>query len=256
MILNKILMFLKHHIKEFAKSIPVILLIFVVYVQCTKIGTNLLLETPGIKWYVSEENVSKEDLQLISNKANTLLRDKSIDPSSFDVNLILCGSTNEFLWKSLIWDESVLGVTRWIFGNTTINKSFIKEDRMDYNDSKLSAVIAHELCHIYLSKKLSLWELIWLDNWKSEGFCEYISEHSSLSVDKGLSLFLANDKAEIEKLDDKVIYFYFTARLKTDYLLGFRGVPFEEFIDTKYDDETLESEIRNALTSGEYEFLP
>lgn len=69
-------MFLKHHIKEFAKGIPVILLIFVVYVQCAKIGTNLLLETPGIKWYVSEENVSKEDLQIISNKANTLLRDK------------------------------------------------------------------------------------------------------------------------------------------------------------------------------------
>ena len=66
---------------------------------------------------------------------------------------------------------------------------------------------------------------------------------------------MTNNKTEIEKTDnDKILYFYFTSRLKTDYLLGYKKVPFDEFIDTEYDEELLEEEIRTALKKEEYKF--
>jgi hypothetical protein len=139
-----------------------------------------------------------------------------------------------------------------------INKSLIKENRMDgFENSSLSDVVIHELCHIYLSKRLSKWKEYFMESWKNEGFCEYIADHSTIGVDNGLSLFLANDKSEIEKTDHiKTLYFYFTSRLKTDYLLGHKNIQFEEFVKTEYDEVALEKEIRSAIMNGEYEYMP
>lgn len=255
-ILNKIKPFIVNEFKKFAKALPIVILIFVLYGQCTKLGSKLMLVTPGIEWYLPEDSeTTKDELLAIANDVHNLLQDKGIETKDFNVNVIICGSAKEFLWKSLVWDDQTLGVTRWLLGNTTINKSSIKNDKMDLNDSKLSETIAHELCHIYLSKKLSLLDFILLKAWKDEGFAEYISEHSTLDIEKGLSLFMTNNKAEIEKTDrDKILYFYFTSRLKTDYLLGYKKMPFDEFIDTDYDEELLEEEIRTALKNETYKF--
>lgn len=256
-ILNKIKLFIVNEIKKFAKALPIVILIFVLYVQCTKLGTNLVLDANGIKWYISQNiDYTKEELQEIADTVTLSLHKKGIETKDFDVTLVLCNSTNEFLWKALVWDDKNQGVTRHLFEHTVINRSSIKENRMiDFENSTLSDVIIHEICHIYLSKRLSKIKVFFLESWKNEGYCEYISEHSTLDIEKGLSLFMTNNKTEIEKTDnDKILYFYFTSRLKTDYLLGYKKVPFDEFIDTEYDEELLEEEIRNALKKGEYKF--
>lgn len=256
--LKKLGRFILTQLKKIALAIPVAVLLVVLYVQCTKIGSDLMLETSGIKWYVSDDGATKDDIQAISDIVNKTLSDKGIDPSDFDVNLILCNSTNEFLWKALVWDANNQGITRHLFDNIVINKSSIKENKMEgFENSSLSDVVIHELCHIYLSKRLSQWDAYFMESWKNEGFCEYIAEHSTIGVENGLSLFLANDKSEIEKTDHiKTLYFYFTSRLKTDYLLGHKRVPFEEFVNTEYDEEALESEIRKDLMNEEYEYMP
>ena len=255
-ILNKIKPFIVNEFKKFAKALPIVILIFVLYGQCTKLGSKLMLVTPGIEWYLPEDSeTTKDELLAIANDVHNLLQDKGIETKDFNVNVIICGSANEFLWKALVWDETIQGVTRCFFKTTIVNKSSISQNKMDSNDNKLSDVIAHELCHIYLSKKLSLLDYTFLELWKNEGYCEYISEHSTLDIEKGLSLFMTNNQAEIEKTDrDKILFFYFTSRLKTDFLLGYKKVPFDYFIDTEYDEEMLEEEIRNALKDGEYKF--
>lgn len=255
-ILNKVGHFVLSEIKKFALAIPIVILLFTIYVQCTKIGTVLTLDANGIKWYISQNiDYTKEELQKIAGTVTLSLHKKGIETKDFDVTLVLCNSTQEFLWKALVWDETIQGVTRCFFKTTIVNKSSISQNKMDSNDNKLSDVIAHELCHIYLSKKLSLLDYTFLESWKNEGYCEYISEHSTLDIEKGLSLFMTNNQAEIEKTDrDKILFFYFTSRLKTDYLLDYKKVPFDDFIDTEYDEELLEEEIRNALKKGEYKF--
>lgn len=250
--------FILSQLKKIAIAIPVAFLAVVLYVQCTKIGSNLMLEPSGVKWYVSDTGVSKDDIQAISDIVNKSLYEKGIDTRDFDVNIILCNSTNEFLWKALVLDANNQGITRHLLDNIVINKSSIKENKMDgFENSSLSDIIIHELCHIYLSKRLSKWDAYFMESWKNEGFCEYIAEHSTIGVDNGLSLFLTNDKSEIEKTDQiKNLYFYFTSRLKTDYLLGHKDIQFEDFVNTEYDEEALEKEIRNAIMNGEYEYMP
>lgn len=244
------------HTKYIIKNIVCAVVLLTIYVQCTKIGSSIMLETSGLHWYVNKDAEStKEELNNVSSKVHDLFNKKNINTNNFDVNIVLCNSTNEFLWKALVWDETIQGVTRCFFKTTIVNKSSISQNKMDGNDNKLSDVIAHELCHIYLSKKLSLLDYTFLESWKNEGYCEYISEHSTLDIEKGLSWFMTNNQAEIEKTDrDKILFFYFTSRLKTDYLLGYKKVPFDYFIDTDYDEELLEEEIRTALKKGEYKF--
>lgn len=256
-ILNKVGDFVLSEIKKFAIAIPIVILLFTIYVQCTKIGTVLTLDANGIKWYISQNiDYTKEELQKIAGTVTLSLHKKGIETKDFDVTLVLCNSTQEFLWKALVWDDKNQGVTRHLFEHTVINRSSIKENRMiDFDNSTLSDVIIHELCHIYLSKRLSKIKVFLLETWKNEGYCEYVSEHSTLDIEKGLSWFMTNNQAEIEKTDrDKILFFYFTSRLKTDFLLGYKKVSFEEFIDTEYDEELLEEEIRNALKKGEYKF--
>ena len=256
-ILNIVGHFVLSEIKKFAIAIPIVILSFTIYVQCTKIGTVLTLDTNGIKWYISQNiDFTKEELQEIADTVTLSLHKKGIETKDFDITLVLCNSTNEFLWKALVWDDKLQGVTRHLFEHTVINRSSIKENKMiDFDNSTLSDVIIHEICHIYLSKRLSKIKVFFLETWKNEGYCEYISEHSTLDIEEGLSLFMTNDKAEIEKTDrDKILYFYFTSRLKTDYLLGYKKMPFDEFIDTDYDEELLEEEIRTALKNETYKF--
>lgn len=256
-ILNIVGRFVLSEVKKFALAIPIVILLFTIYVQCTKIGTVLTLDANGIKWYISQNiDYTKEELQKITDTVTLSLHKKGIETKDFDVTLVLCNSTNEFLWKALVWDDKNQGVTRHLLEHTVINRSSIKENRMiDFDNSTLSDVIIHEICHIYLSKRISKIRVFFLETWKNEGYCEYISEHSTLDIEKGLSLFMTNNKTEIEKTDnDKILYFYFTSRLKTDYLLGYKKVPFDEFIDTEYDEELLEEEIRTALKKEEYKF--
>ncbi len=72
-----------------------------------------MLVTPGIEWYLPEDSeATKDELLAITNDVHNLLQVKGIETKDFNVNVIICGSTNEFLWKALVWDETIQGVTR------------------------------------------------------------------------------------------------------------------------------------------------
>ncbi len=244
--------FSKKQIKEFAKAILVAIPVFFIYINCTKIGSEYVLKTNNIDWYVPESEKSTEALTHIADSVLSTLNKKGIDTNCIEATIILCNSTNEFMWKSITWDNKIQGATRWQFKHIAINNCSIEENKMiGFDNSTLSDVITHEFCHIYLYKKLPFWDFIFLESWKNEGFCEYIADHSSIGIGTGLNLFLTSDLANKE---DEAKYFYFKSRLKSDYLLGYKGISFEEFVDTKYDVESLENEIRTALKNGEYKF--
>ncbi len=243
------------NIKKLVLAIVTSILICILFIKCTKIGSISTLKTDGIEWFLSKNSESvQKDLIPISNIVINTLHEKGIETKDFNIDIILSNSTNEFFLKALVLDDKVQAVTRKFWGNIIINKSSIKENKMYGNNNKLSEIIIHELAHVYLSKKISKVKSILLETWKDEGFAEYISEHSTIGIEKGLSLFLTNNQSGIEDEYNKILYFYFTSRLKTDFLLGYKKVSFEEFINTEYDEKLLEEEIRNALKKGEYKF--
>lgn len=258
-VLNKVKDLILYNLKKIANGIPVAVILLFVYFQCTKIGSRLLMETPDLKWHVSDTTATKMDLMMVFNRVNSLLKSKNVDTKGLNTTLILCESKEEFKWKSFAFDDKIQAGTRNLFGYIVINKNSIKGDSMvGFDNSALSQVIAHELCHMFLSRRLSTLNYLFLKSWKNEGFCEYVASHSTLDLCKGVSWFLVEDKSELEKYEDydETLYFYFSSRMKADYLLDHKRVPLIEFINTSYDVEALEREMREALKSGEYEFLP
>ena len=93
------------------------------------------------------------------------------------------------------------------------------------------------------------------ENWKIEGFCEYHSASSSFPPDKGLRIFIGEDSYDFVTSNEiKPEYFYFVSRLRTDYLLNFKKVSESDYWSTKYDENQLDDEIRQALKEKRYTF--
>lgn len=127
-----------------------------------------------------------------------------------------------------------------------------------FSKNPASSTIAHELCHIYEYEKLGAMKYCMCsleEEWKIEGFADYVSEKSLLKVDKGIELFIEGDNGYIEDVEGYIVeraILYFFGRLRTDYLLRHKGIPEDEYWDTNYDTDKLDDEIREALRSGEY----
>jgi hypothetical protein len=49
-------------------------------------------------------------------------------------------------------------------------------------------------------------------------------------------------------------YFYFVSRLRTDYLFNFKKIKESDYWSTKYDEDQLDDEIRQALKEKIYAF--
>ncbi|MCL1943552.1 MAG: hypothetical protein FWF54_08435 [Candidatus Azobacteroides sp.] len=126
---------------------------------------------------------------------------------------------------------------------------------------RLSDVIAHELTHSYLKEKMGFFKYIKMNffgKWKNEGFCEFIANSSSFNIEDGKRIFVENGEEQEKLKSNKDIlaysYFYFTSRLKTDYLLSYKKISLNEFLNTDFNETDLENEIRRSLLSKKYVF--
>lgn len=130
-----------------------------------------------------------------------------------------------------------------------------------FNKGIASGTIAHELCHIYEYEKLGTIKYCVCcleEEWKIEGFADYVAEKSSLKENKAIDFFMKDNEGYVGDVEENKYYvgerdiLYFLGRLRTDYLLRHKGIPENEYWDTKYDTDKLDDEIREALRSGEY----
>lgn len=92
--------------------------------------------------------------------------------------------------------------------------------------------------------------------WKCEGFSDYVANNSTLRIPLGVRMFMEGRYSD-EALNINEAFFtnYFVGRLRTDYLLGYKHVPEDEYWDTDYDVAKLDEEIRQALKAGEYQIF-
>ena len=130
-----------------------------------------------------------------------------------------------------------------------------------FSKNPASSTIAHEICHIYEYEKLGFIKFCKCsvdEEWKIEGFADYVAEKSSLKEDKGIEHFIDGNNGYVGDFGEYKCYIgdrpilYFLGRLRTDYLLRHKGIPEDEYWETKYDTDKLDDEIREALRSGEY----
>ena len=229
------------------------------------IGMTKIGSVDNLKNYVTKKDTAhKNDIMLALDSCVALLKDNNIQTKT-NKRIIFCTNIKTYNLKTFFLHKNTLGVNHTLFNAIIMAPADYKNNKQNKNDErlinrKISDAVAHEITHLYMQERVGYLRNITMglfQKWKTEGFCEYIANSSSFDIEKGKRIFLGDKSLRKEMLDSnlmKTCYFYFESRLKTDFLLSYKKLTFDKFINTNFDKGELESEIRQKLLSGEYVF--
>lgn len=251
-------------LKQILLSLLSIGLIFLSISLYTKFNAKKIAEIQGISIYTADKN-NKQNIIYIVDTCMQQIKDKGIQ-DNFKETVIFSSDAKEYNRRTFFRGGGTLAKNIYFMriivcapADFSINRQYARHENL--HARRLSDILAHELMHSYLYKKLGFIrfkKMMIYENWKSEGFSDYIANSSSLDIEDGKRIFIENGEkqAEIEASRDiwKYVYFYFKSRMKVDYLLSYKKMSFDDFINTKFDEQKLENEIREALQKGLYTF--
>jgi len=129
--------------------------------------------------------------------------------------------------------------------NILINKSDVGEDlvflnRPEHNKRSLSGVIAHEVTHLFIRKKVGTFRAFLMPTWKNEGYCEYVAGDSTITYEEGVKLWKENP-------NDDSKYRYFKYHMMVRYLLETERLSIEDVLHKDFDMRDLEAKVFRSL---------
>jgi len=176
---------------------------------------------------------------------------------SCDYKIYLCNSNNEYQKKRDLRTADEIEpdfLIEYVTEKRDTSRAYPEMDNVDKRDYFV-AVITYS----YIREKLGFWKwkkTITYEPWKIKGYSAYTAGYSVANPEISKKLFLERKISDgnITVLQGlwKNIYGMFRYRLRTDYLLRYKGIPEDEYWETEYDTDKLDDEIREALQSGEY----
>lgn len=240
--------------------LAVLLLLAPVYRLACGIGLKKAYSKNGITIYADGVGHKEEAKQM----AETLRVQLSEVDSEYSpkISVYFCRTMAEFQIKAIAIGKPIAlsrtNLKATLFRPCDWVKNSIEPRKPELLSRSLSSALLHETLHHYEREKLGAIRFfikMRSENWKIEGFCEYHSASSSFPIDKGLRIFSGEDNYDFVTSNEiKPEYFYFVSRLRTDYLLNFKKVNESDYWSTKYDEDQLDDEIRQALKEKIYAF--
>ena len=240
--------------------LAVLLLLAPVYRLACGIGLKKAYSQNGITIYADGVGHKEEAKQM----AETLRIQLSEVDSEYSpkISIYFCRTMAEFHIKAIAIGKPIAlsrtNLKATLFRPCDWTKNSIEPRKPELLQRSLTSALLHEALHHYEREKLGAIRFfikMRSENWKIEGFCEYHSATSSFPIDKGLRIFSGEDNYDfVISSEIKPEYFYFVSRLRTDYLLNFKKVNESDYWSTKYDEDQLDEEIRQALKEKIYAF--
>ena len=131
--------------------------------------------------------------------------------------------------------------------NILVNKSDVGADlvflnRPQNNKRSLSGVVAHEVTHLFIRKRVGTLRAALMPTWKNEGYCEYIAEDSTITFTEGVRLWKENPKD-----DSKYRYFKYHAMVK--YLLETEKLTIDDVFNREFNVQELEEKVFRSLSA-------
>ena len=240
--------------------LAVLLLLAPVYRLACGIGLKKAYSKNGITIYADGVG-HKEEAKQMAEKLRVQLSEVDSEYSP-KISVYFCRTMAEFQIKAIAIGKPIAlsrtNLKATLFRPCDWMKSSIEPRKPELLPRSLSSALLHETLHHYEREKLGAIRFfikMRSENWKIEGFCEYHSASSSFPIDKGLRIFSGEDNYDFVTSNEiKPEYFYFVSRLRTDYLLNFKKVNESDYWSTKYDEDQLDDEIRQALKEKIYAF--
>lgn len=114
----------------------------------------------------------------------------------------------------------------------------------DFNQRSFSSVVAHEITHGLIRKRLGLLRGIRLPDWVAEGYCDYVASESSFPEAEGLRLFASGQS------QPSMSYRYFTYRQMVRYLVEHQHLSFSQIVARANESAAVQAEAQEALRKG------
>ena len=95
---------------------------------------------------------------------------------------------------------------------------------MEYRRRAFSGLVAHEVCHGLIRRRLGLWRASRLPMWIAEGYCDYVAGGGSFPEEEGLRLLAAGRSHPAPS------FRYFMYRKKVARLIEDRGLTFDALV--------------------------
>jgi hypothetical protein len=199
----------------------------------------------GITIY-SRDPLPPETTQRIAEIAALVARSELAVPGRQE-KIFLCNSPwvfRLFCPRSTGAFGAAISVTDHVFvPQADLASNVAKRSAPSYNARAFSPLVAHEITHGLIRKRLGLIRAFRLPDWVDEGYCEYVAGEGSFPDDEGLPLLAAG-----EKLPSSA-FRYFLYRQMVTYLIDDRGLSFQQVVDRAHEASGVEAELVAALRS-------
>ncbi len=135
-----------------------------------------------------------------------------------------------------------------------INLSFIRQTRLRNTDGHRysilegneSHIIAHEICHELIARKIGFFRMRKTERWKQEGYCEYATTLNLKNADPSYrfeDLAAAYFGGRFDRYEAGR-QFYISSQLAVEYLLDRKNVTFEELMNREYVKSEILREVK------------
>jgi len=199
----------------------------------------------GITIY-SRHPLPRETTQRISEIAALVARSELAVPGRQE-KVFLCNSPwvfRLFCPRSSGAFGAAISVTDHVFvAQADLTSNVARRTAPNYNTRAFSPLVAHEITHGLIRKRLGLIWAFRLPDWVDEGFCEYVAGEGSFPEDEGLRLLAAGER------HPSSAFRYFVYRQMVTYLIDRRGLSFPQVVDRAHDASGVEAELGAALRS-------
>jgi hypothetical protein len=136
--------------------------------------------------------------------------------------------------------NSVPFIDNVLVNESDVGRDLVFLDRPEHNSRSLSGVIAHEVAHLFIRKRVGALLASVMPVWKGEGYCDYIAGDSAITYEEGVKLWRENPHE-----DSKYRYFKYTMMVK--YLLETERLSIEDVFKRDFDMRDLEDKVFGDL---------
>lgn len=179
--------------------------------------------------YYHEESVLDKDIQKVLDDAIIRLEKSRFYNKNFSQKIFICNnSIEDFFFSGPSYRSLAI--------NHPVTNNIVVSNLKERNKVRsLESIVAHETTHTLLRNKLGVVEVNFkMPRWKNEGYCEYISQESSLKEEVGLEILC--DKSTENKTPE---FAYFLNKKITEQGLNESMDHFSDWFNKSIDRDSM-----------------
>jgi hypothetical protein len=137
--------------------------------------------------------------------------------------------------------STALGIDNIYVNKSDAANDLVFRNRPENNSRSLSGVIAHEVTHLFIKKRVGYARnVLSLPTWKTEGYCEYIAGDSTITLEEGIKRWKENP-------GDDSKYFTIKYHLMVKYLLETEKLTIDDVFNREFDEKDLAAKVFSSL---------